>query len=541
MKHKEIKGLKTKDKIKSNVFPPIAGALNSVGVSWGKLGRSKLASATLIAQGRKIAKTIRPENIEKPLNIYFLTMLGGHTHNVSVDIVLAWGLQQKGHTVHFIIDDQSMPITEEKKAGFENRWQELSARSFNFGYKYITACGFKVSGISEIVDINHDRNISDFTSVIEAGLLKHFKVGVINDKLKGVNEKKKMLEESAKISALIGDYLVKQSDADRVIMSHGIYPTWGPAFQILIENKIPVVTYGKTKRKRAEKFNWNATGDWWDVSEEWEKVKNIPLNEKQQTKIDHYLKTRITHSEDVLIYNFGELEEKELTIKRFQLDPKKLTYTLFTNVLWDAASAQREIAFKNPVEWVIETIEWFKNHPEKQLIVKIHPAEKVIGTNQPFAQLILELMELPGNVRLIKPEEKVNSWSIYKVTDLGLVHTSTAGMELPLVNVPCVVVSKTHFRDKGFSVDIKSKEEYFAYLENFDPSTINIEKGKSLAERYAYLLFERYQMPFEVFDEISFTNVRSFTFNTIDELFEKPYFNHIIESIIHKGQFLTEA
>ncbi len=541
MKPKKIRGLKVKDKIRTGILPQIADILHVFGVSWQRIGKSKIGNVTLIAQGKKIAKTIRPEKPGKPLHVYFLTMLGGHTHNVSVDIALAWGLKQKGHHVHFILDDQSLPINEEKKAGQEHRWLELSARSYNFGYRYITSCGFRVLRISEIVNVNEERDISDFGSIIEAGLLKHFKVGVITDDLQDVKEKKKLLEDSSRISALAGDYLVAQKP-DRVIMSHGIYPTWGPPFQILTGNKIPVLTYSKTKRKNTEKFNWDSTGDWWEVSGEWEKVKWIPLSEEQQKKIKHYLQTRITHSEDVLVYNFGVLEDRQKTLERFNLNPGKITYTLFTNVLWDAASAQREIAFKNPVDWVFETIEWFASQPEKQLIVKIHPAEVVIGTNQPFADLIRKrIPEFPSNVRLIEPHEKVNSWSIYKVTDLGIVHTTTAGMELPLVGVPCVVVSKTHFRGKGFTVDIDSKESYFDYLYQFKKENIDIENLKILAERYAYLLFQRYQVPFDVFDEVRWTDVRSWKFESINELFEIPFFKKIIDSIIDKKEFLTEA
>jgi hypothetical protein len=209
-------------------------------------------------------------------------------------------------------------------------------------------------------------------------------------------------------------------------------------------------------------------------------------------------------------------------------------------VLWDAASAQREIAFANPVEWVFETIEWFAKHPEKQLIVKIHPAEIVIGTNQPFADLIRErIPHFPPNICLIEPHEKVNSWSIYQVTDLGIVHTTTAGMELPLVGVPCVVVSKTHFRCKGFTIDINSKEEYFDYLKNFKIEKINRDELKTFSERYAYLLFERYQVPFDVFDEVKWTEVRSWNFNSIKGLFNIPFYENIINSIIEKKDFLV--
>ena len=47
------------------------------------------------------------------------------------------------------------------------------------------------------------------------------------------------------------------------------------------------------------------------------------------------------------------------------------------------------------------------------------------------------------------------------MTDLGIVHTTTSGMEMPLVNVPVVVVSNTHYRGKGFTIDVENKEDYF--------------------------------------------------------------------------------
>ncbi len=539
LKYKKPQGLKLKDKIRIDVFPRLATLLHSIGFSWAYLGRTKLGSTVLLAQGNSISKTIRPSQTENPLNIVFLTMLGGHVHNVSVDIALAFGLKQKGHNITFILNDQTLPITEEKKNGAENRWDEISAKSYYYGLTYILSCGFKVVTISQVVDISSKRQISEFKHIVEASLLKHYKVGLLTDDLNNLQNRVKMIEESVKISALVGDYVCKQKP-DRVIMSHGIYSTWGPSFEILNKAGIPIVTYSKTKRKKTEKFNWNYTADWWDVSKEWEKVKGLPLNEKQEKQIDQYLKTRITHSEDVLVYNFGALESRQETIKRFRLDPHKITYSLFTNVLWDAASTQREVAFSNPIDWVIQTIEWFRKHEEKQLIVKIHPAEVVIGTNQPFLNIINnKIPSLPANIRIIEPSEKVNSWSIYEITDVGIVHTTTAGMELPLVGVPCIVVSRTHFRDKGFTIDVQSNKEYFDLLEMFEPATIDKESLKILPKRYAYLLFERYQMPFDLFDEVKWTDVRSFTFNNMKELFQKPNFNNIIQAIINKGEFLT--
>jgi len=534
-----MKNISFKYLIKLYVFPLAGAFLNQMGMPWKKLGRSKLGREVLIAQVKKIKETLVIEKQQQPLNIYFLTMLGGHTHNVSVDVVLGLGLKKKGHQVHFVLDDLCLPINEDRRNGQEANWDRISAKGFHFGKRYLNAAGLDVLLLSELIDKRKEVDIAQFASIFEASLLKHYKVGVINEQLPRLAEKKKLIRQSINYTTQLGNHILSLKP-DRVIMSHGIYSTWGPPFEILNEAGIPILTYSKTKRKKTEKFNWNYTADWWDVSEEWVRVKDTPLTSEQEKKIDEYLETRITHKDDVLVYNFGKLEAKTETLRRFKLNPDLPVFSLFTNVLWDAASAQREIAFDNPVNWVYETIDWFIKNPHLQLIVKIHPAEVVIGTNQPFADLIkAKYPNLPPNICLIEPAEKVNSWSIYEVTDLGLVHTTTAGMEMPLVNVPCVVVSKTHYRDKGFTVDIQSKEEYFSLLDSFKPGQFDMNQTSILAKRYAYLLFERYQMPFEVFDEIAWTDVRSLTFNTIDELFEKPYFDAIIDAIIEKGQFLT--
>ena len=119
-----------------------------------------------------------------------------------------------------------------------------------------------------------------------------------------------------------------------------------------------------------------------------EKDEGCPLTPEQIQLTDNYLQSRISHSGDRLVYNFGEKESVTNLAKRLRIDLSRPVYTLFTNVLWDAASSQREIVFQNPVEWVVQTIKWFEAHPHLQLIVKVHPAEVVIGTRQSFLKVL---------------------------------------------------------------------------------------------------------------------------------------------------------
>ena len=156
----------------------------------------------------------------------------------------------------------------------------------------------------------------------------------------------------------------------------------------------------------------------------------------------------------------------------------------------------------------------------------------MIGTNQPFKKYIYnKFPSLPENIKIIEPQVIINSWSILSISTVTLVHTSTVGLESVLVGKPCVVVSKTNYRDKGFTYDVKSKEEYFKAILEYEKLFLNIEKYKELAKRYAYLFFIRYQIPSQFFISNKSDVAYLYNFNSTKELLENKSLNLIIDSI----------
>jgi hypothetical protein len=517
------------------LIPLLARALRLMGASWPWIG-DRLGRESLIGQVRTIEAGSNRLS-DTPLDIIFLTMIGGHGFNATVDVTLGLALKARGHRVRFVICDQALPVCETKKFINQPHWQSACGKCWAFARSYFQSAGLEVIPVSSMLSEFSMGNDQQWKHVVEAALLKHYQVGVLPDD-QNINERRRLFQGAASISARVGRVLADMRP-DRVIMSHGIYCTWGPAREILNKAGIPVVTYSKGKKRHTEKFNWTESADWWDVATEWERVKDRELTPAQQASVDQYLLSRRDHSRDTLVYNFGPEQEVSETRRRFGLDPDRITFTLFTNVLWDAASAQREIVFANPIEWVVETIRWFAHHPDRQLIVKIHPAEKVIGTRQPFAEILAkEFPLLPENVRIIDPGEEVNSWSILQVTDLGLVHTSTVGMELPLQGIPVACVSRTHYRGRGFTFDITDREKYFRLLEGWRRGAHDMTAQKAFAIRYAHLLFERYQLPWNVIYEPSHTDVRALNFTNIDQLTSDRIINLVISSIESKTDFL---
>ena len=512
---------------------PLLGKLGrSVGFEWETLGRM-LGPEVLIAQIESTKPSKVLPQTKNSLDVVFLTMIGGHAHNVSVEVVLARALQARGHRVSFVVCDQGLPVCEVKRAGREDDWPRACAKCWSFGRRYVTAAGFRVIPLRRLVS-EPPASSARWDDIVDSALLKHYRRGLIDDDPQ-TQERRRTFSRAAAISAEAGKRIGAMRP-DRVLMSHGIYCTWGPAFEVLREAGIPVITYAKGKTKSTEKFNWSSTGDWWDVSEEWERVKGEPLTPSEEETLDQYLESRRDHRHDALRYNFTQQESRREIRERLALPDDCRTYVMFTNVLWDAASAKRELVFSSPIDWVVETVDWFGENPDRQLLIRVHPAEKVIGTNQPFAQVLHSIRpNLPNNIRVVPPEEDINSWSLVGAADIGIVHTSTVGLELALEGVPCIVVSRTHYRGRGFTVDAESKRQYFDLLKNFEPLDDYIHSARELARRYAFLLFHRYQIPWNVFYEMAHTDVRALRPPENDGSFLKDPWIQLITHAIEQG------
>ena len=78
---------------------------------------------------------------------------------------------------------------------------------------------------------------------------------------------------------------------------------------------------------------------------------------------------------------------------------------------------------------------------------------------------------------------------------LGLVYTSTVGLELAARGVPVVVAADTHYRGRGFTIDTDNPGDYWAAADRLlasPPGTVERKRTSELARRYAALFFFRF-------------------------------------------------
>jgi hypothetical protein len=105
---------------------------------------------------------------------------------------------------------------------------------------------------------------------------------------------------------------------------------------------------------------------------------------------------------------------------------------------------------------------------------------------------------MPDHVRLIPPESPINTYDLIELADLGLVYTTTVGMEMAMNGVPVVVSGRTHYRGKGFTHDPQTLDEYFSTIARLlqDGGGRLPREQSQLAWRYAHRFFFEYPFPF---------------------------------------------
>lgn len=492
--------------------PLCARILAAMGISWPTIG-NLIGRETMLAQAEAFAGIAPKRDPEHPLNVVFFTMMGGHTFLSAVEILLATALRARGHTVTMVLCDQQLPLCEIKNSQNEPNWEQACAKCYGYGKTAFHAAGLDTVMLSDLVARSSDPHVDEpWDQHVDAALLKHYRIG----RLRGSDEEasRRVAFRSAALISARAARAVAAIPADRVVMSHGIYATWGPALDVLNAADIPVLVYSDTMKRGALRLHWRHDSSWHDIADEFERFRDVPLTDEEGAQLDSYLASRRTHSSDTRQYNLSSEEPVAELRHSLGLSPSKETFVLFTNLIWDAASIQREIVFSNPLEWAISTIDWFAAHPEVQLIVRPHPAEHVLGTNESVSASLLQARpSLPANVVVLQPDAPVNSWSLIELADCGIVHTSTVGLELSIEGKACILVSDTHYRGRGFTLDASDKEEYFDLLAYWRERRQPAETTVPLARRYASIFFERYQLPFPFLamnrplSPVAFTNV----------------------------------
>ena len=294
---------------------------------------------------------------------------------------------------------------------------------------------------------------------------------------------------------------MQKNKPEVVLVPNGLILEMGVIFRVARHLGIPAVTYEFNDQREQIWLAQNSSIMQQDTDYLVERCK-LPITDSMFERVADLENARRgarVWGKSKRLWQYVSSQGADETRKALGLDDRPVVM-LAANVLGDSLTLGRDIFAASMTEWIQKTVQFFATRPEIQLVIRVHPGETLVPQAKSMGAVVREaLPNLPSHIHIIGAADKVNTYDLIEVADLGLAYTTTVGLETSMNGTPVISCGQTHYRARGFTRDPNSWDEYFAMLESTLanlPAHRLSESQTALAWNYAYRFFFEYPRPF---------------------------------------------
>lgn len=323
--------------------------------------------------------------------------------------------------------------------------------------------------------------------------------------------------DNPEVRAMIKNYLIDTSvnavaasciydkyKPDAVLFLERGYTPYGEFFDIALKRNLNVVQWCGSHKNNAlilKRYNLkNKNQHPASLSAKtWEFLKKMPWDKNRANIVTHELFKNYASGEW-----FGEVGTqfkvrmmKPEEIKReLGLDSGKKTAVILSHLFWDATFFYGEDIFTNYREWFIEAVKAACKNKHVNWILKFHPANVVKLNRDGYKGELIEKIsikeeigELPSHIKILEPNTKISTYSLYKVMDYCLTVRGTPGIEAAMFGVPVLTAGTGRYDRHGFTIDSSNREDYLDKLSKIHTYPRLTPQQIELAQKFAYGTF----------------------------------------------------
>ena len=296
--------------------------------------------------------------------------------------------------------------------------------------------------------------------------------------------------------------LLRQATYDSVVVPNGSILEFGAIYQTARWLGVPTVTYEFGEQRGRVWICRDGEAMRLDTQELWETRGKSALTSDERRQIEDLIRARkggVRWAQFGRLWQKGERQGASSTRQSLGLDEERPIVLVATNVVGDSLALNRQVFTHGMADWLSQSLRYLAGRADIQTVVRIHPGE-LLGAGMPSERVVRNaLPELPPHVVLIPPDSEVNTYDLIENAHLGLVYTSTAGLEMAMHGIPVLTAGQTHYRGKGFTDDPESLSGYFSRLEHRLAQPVGRRlpaEQVELAWRYAHRFFFEYPFAF---------------------------------------------
>ncbi len=289
--------------------------------------------------------------------------------------------------------------------------------------------------------------------------------------------------------------IINKLNIQFLIFNERGYTPSGEIFELALKNNIKCIQWFGSP---IDKFHSLKCYDWsmrqhhpLKLSKSTLKILLLADKKKEiSTKIMSHLKDQYYSQKG---FNRQNLQKNKIILNKSQLKKKlkifnnKKICCVFTHILDDATFFYGTSLFSSYESWLRHTLLEANKNEKINWIIKIHPANMLRSNFSLEEKLINEIFKkIPKNIRIVKPDSVINTFSFFQNIDFALTVRGTVGCELACYGVPVITAGTGRYSHQGFTVDPKSKKEFLNILSNLNSIKKLTSKQIKLARIYTY-------------------------------------------------------
>ena len=184
---------------------------------------------------------------------------------------------------------------------------------------------------------------------------------------------------------------------------------------------------------------------------------------------------------------FGDTKQiykREELINLLGVNPRKKNIFIFLHCFSDDSYHETVSIYRDYYCWYIDTINKVKNISNVNWIFREHPMAIAYAEGS-VAKRIFDEHKTPNMYWMSK---EFNGKNIPQIADAVITVSGTAGVEYSALGIPCVILGKPFYSHYGYTINIKSENEYIDVLNKMDKihmlSDDKIATAKKILEIY---------------------------------------------------------
>jgi hypothetical protein len=457
-------------------------------------------------------KNIGPCLPQKPFKndlIMFWSPMASWPHML-LEYAIATNLRLRGYQVLFCVCDGNLPHCEMERMrsmrpGCDQCWSQTSETMKTFSLPYVKLSEWiSTTEITKLSDYIHSLNEEDRQNLVR----DHVEIGpfsfqyltaYFNGPLLNYGEKEQEIFYRILAGNIIyleyAKRIINHYSPLTVMMLDGNLCQTYPGFHVFRQKEIRVITWDDyPPYQDSFLIQQNKSIDDGSMDQAvWEKIKKEPLSEAQERFLDQFMEDWVCGRTTDIVYHPSPEKDIDSIYLKLRLNRRKKTLLALTNVIWDSTVIGQNIGFQNMMDWVYSLVDWFIDHQEAQLIIRVHPAEKRFPSQYRTVNGVAGMVYARygeklqcGNIVIVDSDDDIFSYTLAEMAQGVSVYASTIALELAIKGICSWVAGKAFYRNRGFTIDLKDREHLYDLL-NKDVWDRNLtEERVVLARRYLY-------------------------------------------------------